>query len=396
MVDGRRRACVVRQTDHYELPIRREAEALANEGFDVEVICMRGRGRPPHETVDGVAVTYLASSLVKSSKLRYVAGYARFFLLVAATLTRRHLRRPYAVIQVNTMPDALVFATLVPKLLGARVVAYMHEPSPELAETIFGPGVVSRALAFVEQLALRYADAAITVTDQLKERYVERGARADRIAVVLNGVDPADRLGDWSPPEAREHDGSFTIICHGTVDDRYGQDTIVEAAGILRAELPHLRVVLAGRGKTADALQRQIESYGLGDVVRFEGWVTEARLNDLLHGADVGIVAQKASPYSHLVHTNKMVDYWIFGLPVIASRLRAVAELYDDRTLEYYEPGDPRDLARAIKRLHDDPARRDELARNGRIAHETHGWSVQREKYVAVYDALLSSKRIAR
>ena len=60
----------------------------------------------------------------------------------------------------------------------------------------------------------------------------------------------------------------------------------------------------------------------LQDVVRFDGWVSRARLIDILRSADVGIVAQKASPYSHLVHTNKMVDYWIFGLPVIASRLK--------------------------------------------------------------------------
>lgn len=390
MVRGRPRVCIVRQNDHYEPMIKREADALAEEGFAVEVLCMRRVDGPAREVVNGVEVTSLQSSLGKSSKARYILDYARFFLLVSATLTRRHLRRRYAVIQVNTMPDALVFAALIPKLLGARVIAFMHEPSPELAETIFGRGLISRALTVVEQLVLRFADVAIAVTDQLKERYVERGARGDRIAVVLNGVDPADRLGDWSPPSNTEEDGVFTVICHGTVDDRYGQDTIVDAARILRDELPDLRVVLLGRGKSAEALQARIRSHGLGDVVSFEGWVTESRLNDLLYTADVGVVAQKASPYSHLVHTNKMVDYWIFELAVIASRLRAVSDLYDDSVLEYYEPGDPWDLARAIKRLHDDPERRRQLARNGRVALETYGWPAQRGAYLAVYRALLS------
>src|SRR3954453_20619594 len=50
-----------------------------------------------------------------------------------------------------------------------------------------------------------------------------------------------------------------------------------------------------------------------------------------------------------------MVDYWIFGLPVIASRLHATADVHDESVIEYYEPGDPVDLARAIKHLHDDP-----------------------------------------
>ena len=131
-----------------------------------------------------------------------------------------------------------------------------------------------------------------------------------------------------------------------------------------------------------------VEEYGLQDVVSFEGWVTHNRLNDLLHGADVGVVAQKPSPYSHLVHTNKMVDYWLFGLPVVAGRLRALSELYDDSVIEYYDAADPADLARAIRRLHDDGERRAALAEAGRRAQALNGWSVQREAYLAPYGLL--------
>ena len=167
----------------------------------------------------------------------------------------------------------------------------------------------------------------------------------------------------------------------------------MDAAQLLRDELPDLRVVFTGRGSNEDGLRRLIEESGLGDVVRFEGFVSRERLNDLLHTADVGIVAQKASPYSHLVHTYKMVDYWIFGLPVIASRLHATADVYDDSVIEYFEPDDPADLARAIKRLHDDRARRAELAANGRLAERRSGWGVQQERFLAVYEALLGDDR---
>ncbi len=116
-----------------------------------------------------------------------------------------------------------------------------------------------------------------------------------------------------------------------------------------------------------------------------------SRLNDILDSADAGIVAQKASPYSHLVQTNKMVDYWIFGLPVIASRLRAVCEAYGDEVIEYFEPGDAASLAAAIRRLHDDPGRRAELAANGKLAQDRNGWSAQRAIYLGVFDSLLTS-----
>jgi len=385
------RACIVRQTDLYELPVQREAEALAAAGFDVEVLCMAKSDRPRRTTINGVEVTSLPAALRREGALGYACSYGWFLLLAAWTLTLRHLRRPYTVVQVNTMPDFLVFAAAIPKLLGSRVFLYMHEPTPELAETLRGPGRMVRVLERIEQRALAFADHAFAVTEPLKARYVERGARADRITVVLNGVDASNRFGAWKPSPA-ERDDRFTVICHGTIEDRYGQDTLVEAAALLRERVPELRVVLAGRGSQADAVCELIRARGLEDVVRFEGWVTEERLNDLLHSADVGAVTQKPSPYSHLVHTNKMVDYWLFGLPVVAGRLRATAECYGDDVLEYYTAGDAADLARAIERLSRAPQRRAELARNGRLAQERNGWTVQRDAYLAPFRALATAR----
>jgi glycosyltransferase involved in cell wall biosynthesis len=383
---GRPRVCIVRQTDLYEVPVKREAEALARAGYETEVLLMRSTERPRRAVVDdGVVLISLPARLGRSSKARYALDYAWFWLLAATTLAVRHLRRPYDVVQVNTMPDFLVFAAIVPKLLGARVIAYMKEPVPELTETLYGSRRLTPALQRFEQWAIRFADHSLTVTEQLKRLYVERGAPADRITVVLNGAD-AQTLRAREDPPPREP--GFTLICHGSIEERYGQDTIIEAAALLRDELPDLRVVFIGRGGFATEMVRRIEALGLQDVVRFDGWVSLDRMQDLLRAADAGIVAQKASRYSHLVHTNKMVDYWIFGLPVIASRLDATAETYGDGVLEYYEPGDAASLAQAIRRVHDDPGRRAELIANGRVALGESGWGAQQQTYLAVIGAL--------
>jgi glycosyltransferase involved in cell wall biosynthesis len=385
-----RRVCIVRQRDVYEPQIQRVAEALVGAGYEVDVLLMRRSGEPRTTVVGGVRITGLRASLGRSNKLRYAFDYAWFLLLASAVLTARHLRRRYAVVQIYTMPDFLVFAGAIPKLLGARVIAYMNEPTPELFETLYETTRFTRALERIEQAVLRFADHAITVTEQLKARYVERGADPDGISVVLNAADPASGLAGWTPPEERPEE--FVVISHGAIEDRYGQDTIVEAARLLREELPDLRVVFTGRGSNEDALRELLDDPELEGIVRFEGFVSRERLNDLLHTADVGIVAQKASAYSHLVHTYKMVDYWIFGLPVIASRLDATADVYDESVIEYYAPGDPVDLARALRRLHDDPARRAELAANGRRAEQRSGWGVQQDRYLGVYRALLGEQ----
>jgi len=382
-----RRACILRQNDWYDQQVRREAEALAGAGFDVEVVLMRAADTPRSAVVNGVTVIRLPVRQHESTAGTFL-GYGLFLLIAAGFLSIQHVRRPYAVVQANSLPDFLVFAALVPKLLGCRVVAYLQEPTPELAETIHGRKWLASLLARIEQWSIRFADHSVTVTEQLKQRYVERGASAGRITVVLNCADPAIFLENWSPPSPGVRSG-FIAVCHGTIEDRYGQDTIIDAARMLRDELPDLRVVITGHGSLAEELADAIAGHGLQDVVQFEGWVTQARLNEILYSAAVGIVAQKASPYSHLVHTNKMVDCWIFGLPVIASRLHAVSELYDDRFVEYFEPGDATDLAAAIRRLHANTERREELARNGQLAQLENGWATQRIIYLGVFRSLL-------
>ena len=381
-----RRACILRQND-YDPMVQREAEALAGAGFDVEVLCLRAVDAPWVELVNGVKIIHLPVSRA-SSNVGKALAYGRFSLLSAGYLAVQHIRRPYAVVQANSMPDFLVFAALVPKLLGCKVVAKMQEPTPELATTIFGPTLLTGVLAHIEQWAIRFANHTVTVTDQLKQRYIERGAAPEDITVVLNCVDPVTMLAGSSRPPVKTEPG-FVVVCHGTIEDRYGQDTIIDAARLLRDEMPDLRFMITGRGSAIAKMVRAIAEYELQDVVRFEGFVSQDRLREILWSADIGLVAQKASPYSHLVHTNKMVDYWIFGLPVIASRLRAVSKLYDARFIEYFEPGDAAALAAAIRRLRQDPERRAELAENGKLAQLRNGWAAQRIVYRGVFEDLL-------
>lgn len=382
------RVVIVRHQDIYEIPVRREAEALVAAGYETEVICMWNPNRPRRCLVNGVEITSLPIRLRKTNPVRQLYEYLAFGFMAGATLANRHLRRRYAVVQVNTMPDFLVYVAAIPKLLGARVLIHMKEPSPELADVLFGRRLIVSVFERLERRALRFADHALTVTEALKRRYVERGADPDRITVVLNGAAPESQLAGWSPGEHREH--GFTLICHGTFEDRYGHDTIISAVSLLRDELPDLQVVFTGRGSTVESIDAKAAELGLNGKVRNEGWVSRGRVNDLLAAADVGVVAQKASSYSHLVHTNKVMEYWMFGLPVIHSRLRATEEVYDDSVLEYFVPGDAQSLAAAIRRLREDPERHAELIRNGERAFEQYGWPAQQLVYLSVYERVLN------
>lgn len=383
-----RHVCIVRQRDGYELPLRREAEALRDAGFAVDVVCLRDPGGPLREQVDGVRLYRVPLRRRRGGTLSYLLDYALFFAGAAVVVTALHLRRRYVAVQVNTMPDFLVFCTAVPKLLGARVLVFMKEPTPELALTRGGSARQFDVLARIEQAALRYADGAFTVTEELKQRYVARGADPDKILVVLNGPDPRHLARDVG--DVRPDPGRFTAICHGSVEERYGHDTILEAVARARAAVPELRLVVTGTGTAEDRLRELIASMGLTGVVDFRGWVDMDSLVRALHAADVGIVAQKASPYAHLVHTNKMYEYFLLSKPAVLSRLESVRAYVDEDTAAYFEPGDPESLAAVLVELARDRARAARLGAAGRRRYEQLAWDRQREVLLEGYRRVLA------
>lgn len=384
--------CLIRHREYRELPTRREADALAGAGFQVHVICLADpEGGPVDVGRSGIRLHTVPLRRARGSDARYLADYLAFFLAASALVTWLHLRFRFRVIQVSSMPDFLVFATVVPKAMGARVIAFLKEPTPELGEMRFGPGWWPKLFVRVEQLAIRYADLTYTVTEQLKAAYVERGANPSKIRVVLNGPAPDafPRSNGNGAPSGRRGDADtagatrdFTLLCHGVIEERYGHETILRAVALAREKVPNLRFRITGDGTHTSRLRELIDELGLRDNVDFLGWVPLEQLTDELRRADVGIVAQLSSPYSNLVHTNKMYDYILFGKPVIATRLDSVSAYFGPESLYYVESGDHVGLARAIVELYRDPARREELVENAQRLYDRYGWPEQAHTYV--------------
>lgn len=384
-----KRACIVRQGKYpYDLLVRREAEALAGDGFEVDVICQHSSKDPAEEVINGVHVYRLPISLNRDGIIPYVTGYVWFFLLAAHRLAVLHLRHRYSIVQVNTPPDFLVFATLIPRLLGAKVGLVMYEPMPELWATLYNKRWVVRSLEIIQRLAIGYANVVFAVTQQEKQTFVARGANAEKIAVILNV--PDTRVWEHLVPErvdtGNEH---FTLICHGRIEERYGHDTIVQAVNMVKDQIPNLCLRVLGNGYYVDEFLAQVKALGLEAYVQYLGWVSLQRMVEELCCADVGIVAQKSSPYSNLVHTGKMYDYLAFGKPVLASRLGAVRAYFDEDALCFFEPGDAASLAQGILDLWQHPEKRQTLVENSQRLYGQYCWEQQREIYLSAYHALL-------
>ena len=363
---------------------RREVRALLQEGHEVDVISRRDEGRPWIERDGRLTVRRLPIPLRRGGAFTYLADYALFFIAAFVVLTALHLRRRYKLVQVHSLPDPLVFAALVPKLTGARVVLDLHECMPEFCATKFGLpldhwGV--RLIAAAEQASIRFADFTITCTEQMRQAFVGRGADPNGIGVVHNTAeeeifDPAKH-----PPRARDN-GRFTLICHGSVEERYGLDTAIEAVASLADEIPELRLQIYGKGSQLGELRELANQLDVRDRVDFNGkWIPIEELLDAIAAADGGIVAMKRDAFRDLVHCNKMYDLIAMRRPVISSRTRSVEAYFSDDALLYFTSEDADDLADAIRRLYAEPELGERLVERAGEEVEPYRWPRQREQY---------------
>lgn len=372
--------------------VRREVETLLDAGHEVDVISLRREGQTGREDWKGARAFRPPLRHRREGALTYVLEHFAFMVMASLLAAFLHLRRRYDVVQANTIPDSVVFASIVPKLLGARVMLDLHECVPEFFATKYDLPLrhpLVRLSAFVEQLAIRYADRVITCTQEMKDVFVARGAPADKIDVILNSADEAVFDVKRYPPEPREP-GRFTLICHGSVEERYGHDTLIEAVALLKDEIPELRLRIFGDGAFLDDVREMVRDHGVEDHV----WLAGAYLpiEELLEGiarADVGVVAMKKDAFRDLTHCNKMYDLIAMRRPAVISRTDSVQRYFDEDAFEYFDAGDPRDLARAIRELYADPERAGRLVERAAEVNEPYRWPHQREIYRRSLESLL-------
>ena len=391
------RVCVVRAFFVPEdVRVRREINALADAGHRVTVICMRSPGSVRREWYGNVEIHRLPMTHRRGGILRYAFEYVAFPVLAALYLALLDLRRRFDLVQVNTIPDWLVFAALGPRLRGVPVIVDLHELMPEFFASKFGttlrhPGV--RALAMLEQASIRFADLAMTCTEEMRNAFVSRGAHADRISVVMNSSEEAIFDPRSFPPRRDRRTGRFSLICHGTIEERYGLDTIIRALRRLDDQIPGLTLEIYGEGTYLHELRGMVEEFGLTDRVSFNGFVPVDQLVAAIADADAGVVAMKRDAFRDLTQCNKMFDLITMRRPVICSRTTSVMASFPDDCLQYFDADDDADLARAIEEVFAQPQLGHQLVERAEEQNQAYRWLRQRERYLALVDHALAGRQ---
>lgn len=376
-----------------ETRVEREALALADQGYEVDILCLQHRGAPSEEVENGVRIYRLpAKRYRRSGASRQFAEYMVFFFLVLFKLGTLYLRRKYCIVQVHNLPDFLVFAAVLPKLGGARLILDLHDLMPEFYSARFQAETSSWALSLVrwqERLSCRFADQVITVTEAWRQALLRRGVAPEKVTVVMNVADSRSFSRETVVKLPKREDSRLSLIYHGVWTYRYGLDVAVRAVSIVRDQIPGIHLTLHGGGDQRGALVHLVKELGLEQQVAFSmRFMPSNELPRFIRTADIGVVPYRRDPFTNGILPTKLMEYVALGLPVIASRTSAIMAYFDETMVEYCEPGDPEDLARCILEMHANRDRWVELVANSDRFNEEYSWPSVSAKYVALVERL--------
>jgi len=191
---------------------------------------------------------------------------------------------------------------------------------------------------------------------------VRMGADRTRITVVPCGVD-LERFGDDGA--VAERGSRFRLLAACRLVERKGLADAVTAL----AELPDAELVVAG-GPEASELEHDPEArrlrelaqrLGVGDRLVLRGRVGRDEMPSLLRSADAVVCVPWYEPFG-IVPLEAMAC----GVPVVATAVGGqIDSVVDGVTGVHVAPRDPAALARALRHLLDDGARREALGAAG-------------------------------
>jgi glycosyltransferase involved in cell wall biosynthesis len=389
------RLCVVVHADYpSDVRVARQVRAAVADGFEVEVIALRGEGEPAEEVVDGALVRRLRVTHRRGvSPARLFGEYVGFGLRVFGRLTRGAFTRRPDVIQIHNPPDFLVWAALVPWLVRVPVVFDVHDLSPDMFAMRFehrrGARAADRLLRFVERVATAMARSVITVHEPYRRELIARGVPAEKTSVVMNSIDES------LLPASEANSGlEFRAVYHGTVTPHYGVGLAVEAmAGLRTGDRPALLEIF-GTGDAIGDLRARARELGLDDVIRInDRYLEQHEVLRRIAGASAGIVPNLPTRLNRFALSTKLFEYIALGIPAVCSDLPTLREYFGPDEVLFFAAGDADALRAALETTANDPEAAQARADAARRRAERYTWQANRMLYVEILRSAVHRQR---
>jgi len=301
---------------------------LAGNGHEVSVVtsCQRyddaAAGLPLRERIEGVEVHRVRITCFGRGKLAGRAlDYATFYLAAGWRLWR--IARAGDVIVAKTDPPLIsVVAAIVAHLRGARLVNWVQDVFPEVAEALgmralSGPqaGLLRR----MRNAAFRSAAANVVLSERMAAVVERAGATAGRIGVIPNwaNMEAILPVAVADNPLRREWGlaDKFVVCYSGNMGRVHEFGTMLDAAQRLSAMAEAIGFLFIGGGAQRDMIEDEVRSRALPNV-QFRPYHDRAGLSFSLGVGDVHLVSQRPEVEGY-VFPSKLYGILAAGRPAV-------------------------------------------------------------------------------
>jgi len=225
----------------------------------------------------------------------------------------------------------------------------------------------------------RCVDAYIALTDFMKSKVVEAGLPVKRVHVRGNVVHRSETSA------AGLGEGAVFL---GRLSEEKGVETLLRAASLL----PATRLRIVGSGPMDAAVMAAARS--AGGSIEWLGHLPQEEALKILASSRVLIFPS----ICYETFGRSIVEAMACGVPVVSSRLGAMAEIITDGHDGFlFAPGDAVQLAERVRQLLTDDALRERMGRAARATYEAR-YSTDRcyEKLMDIYRLAIESARARR
>jgi glycosyltransferase involved in cell wall biosynthesis len=368
--------------------IKSYVRMLEGQGHRVDVIALRVDGESAVEVRPSGTIFRVMSKYQGQNTLMYVLSYLKFFLKSSFLLSRLSFRRRFDVVHVHNMPNALVFAAIVPKMLGARLMLDVHDLMTVNYMAKFDAGendLPVKVLKIEQRLAAMMADQVFCADHNQQDYLVEQcGLAREKITVLMN----LPNVELFRPIRTEKKSEAFRIVYHGTIAHRLGIDLIVRAMARVADRIPAELWVYGSGDYLPEALALSSE-LGLEGRVHFSrAFFPVEQIPEMVCGMDLGIIGNRRNlACDRYMLPVKLLEYVYLGVPVVAPRLSVIARYFDETMVRYYEPENVEKMADSIVELFHDREERERLARTASRFYQKHNIKAQADRYLDLLSA---------
>lgn len=376
----------------FDRRVWQEAQALREAGHAVSVICPKGKGyTASYEVCDGVHV--YRHDLVEATSARgYPLEYMTALLNQLVLSLRVRRRQRIDIIQACNPPDLMFLVAFFHRLLfGTRFLFDHHDLSPELYLSRFGrKDLLYSVLGMLERQTFRLADASIATNETFRDIAIERGHMAPGRVFVVKSYPDSAKTRRHSPEPSLVRSGKCLVGYVGIMGAQDGVATLVRAMDeiVNRRGRTDIHAVLIGDGPEYERVRALAASLGLGDALRFTGYLSGPALMRHLSAIDIGVIPDPPNGCNEKLSMNKVFEYMMLGIPFVQFDLGQARREAGEAAL-VAGIHSPSALADGIVALTDDPNRRQQMARAARtIARREFRWPAEAKRYLAAIDSI--------